>query len=377
MNDDAQLVARFNADEQSEEAWVAGVSSEAAANSNSNIASSPSLSTGGVNLGFPLLDSFPVLNQLSAMRRGMMGRWARGDDQSIEAVEEVANAGGFRTPLRKRSNLFLTLNPDVPSPPPDGGGGGDPPSTPPPSNGGMNRAGFPLSSGRLGCYCKNGQPPMYKVNDYIVTTMTPIDNGAAAVTTDNIDYRCYTPTFSVVQLPSAGYDINQRIGRVIRSKALIIRGILEARVLPSKIGAGATGCYSPGRLRLVILYDKQANGALPSANNVFNYNGTNYDITALYNVDSKYRFIPLYDNTWTLGESYFGTGTAPKFGPVANNSIEVNIAIPLKNLKTVFNGGTGNIGDITTGSIVFCFLNTIDPYQKRYCLNSRLIFSDE
>lgn len=371
MNDDRELVARFNAEEQAEEAWVANVAAEPAVNSNSNVVSSPSLSTGGYNLGFPLLDSFPVLNQLQNMRQGMIGAWARGDDTSIQAVEDLAQAGGFPTPRRgTKRNLFERLNPEMVPPSP-------PSLPPPPSNGGSYRAGFPLSGGTLGCYCKNGQPPLYKINDYLATTMTAIDVAASAYTSDIIGYACYTPSFALIQMPSAGTDITQRVGRVIRNKALLIHGMVAARPNPSKVGVGATGCYMPGRLRLVILYDKQPNGALPGASQVFTYNSSEYDICAMYNVDSKYRFIPLYDNTWTLGETYFGSGTAPKFGPVANNSISFNISIPMKNLKTVFSGTTGVIGSITTGSIVFTFLNTQDPYQKYFMMNSRLIFSDE
>ena len=137
-----------------------------------------------------------------------------------------------------------------------------------------------------------------------------------------------------------------RIGRKIFMRSLQIRG--DVSLTDTTAGKGAV-------FRMVIVYDKQANGSAPTWANIMtsqNIAGTTAsDVYAMVNLDNRDRFVILRDKLYVPGEIDATAGQSYAIGP---GVIILNEYIPLK-LETIYNAGTaGTIGDITSGSL-YCF----------------------
>lgn len=173
-----------------------------------------------------------------------------------------------------------------------------------------------------------------------------------------------TTTGSIVQLgtPSAaatllnglaqGTTATTRLGRRITMKSIYI--LWEGNMAATSVGA------SP--LRLLIVYDKQANATAPVATDVLQTDAI-FDAS---NLSNSHRFVTLCDE---IVESV-GTG-----GPQAwFRKIYKKI-----NLQTEFNtGSAGTIGDIQTGSVyAFCWQSGgIITAVPTSTLKTRIRYSD-
>lgn len=116
-----------------------------------------------------------------------------------------------------------------------------------------------------------------------------------------------------------------RIGRRIRMESLLLRIALGAAV-------ATTGC-SP--FRILIVFDKQSNGAAPLATDIL----TQDNITGAMNLANSRRFVTILDHI------------EKDFGPQSSGSIFINRYKKFK-LDVEFNGGVaGTIADINTGSV--------------------------
>lgn len=122
-----------------------------------------------------------------------------------------------------------------------------------------------------------------------------------------------------------GTDATTRIGRKIRIKSLLIRW--KANLQPTSVGG------SP--IRLMCVYDKQTNGAAPTAATILLADA----FLSPNNLDNRDRFVTLFDII-----------TDPL--SVAGD-VEIGGTLFKKlDLETMFNSGTaGTVADITTGSI--------------------------
>ena len=115
-----------------------------------------------------------------------------------------------------------------------------------------------------------------------------------------------------------------RIGRKILMKSVLVQGLLATN----------TG----NSARVLIVYDRQPNGALPAATDVL----TSNTIMAAQNLDNRDRFLILadimpYDQVENISN------------PSANSGFGYKRYIKC-NLETIYSGNAGTIADIMSGS---------------------------
>lgn len=161
-----------------------------------------------------------------------------------------------------------------------------------------------------------------------------------------------------------------RIGSKTRMKSLQIRGTITQR---------ATAVEA--LLRMIIVYDKQANGAFPLLSTILEtreQNGTQSNtIYSCMKTESRDRFEIIKDETWRSPSVTYAAGVqtnGPNY-PGVDNEFEFNHFIKLKSRKSTYSASTGDIGDITTGSLFIIFIGSQDNvWQCNW--TSRLRFYD-
>lgn len=146
----------------------------------------------------------------------------------------------------------------------------------------------------------------------------------------------------------AGSQNFNRIGRKIQMKSLQIRGAF--------LSTDTTTLDTV--MRLVVVYDKQANGAAPTwANIVTSQNiagATASTVFDMINLDNRDRFEIIRDQMYTIAAK---DSTATQAFSGSPTIVCVNDFIRLGKRETVFNAGTaGTIGDITSGSLYVFFI---------------------
>jgi len=146
----------------------------------------------------------------------------------------------------------------------------------------------------------------------------------------------------------AGSQNFQRIGRKVNMKSLQIRGVLY----PADLTTNAE------LTRMIVVYDKQANGAAPTFANVVssqNIAGTVSSLaTDMINLDNRDRFEIIRDKVFSFGFGDATSGFAPCPG-----SFEINEFIRLADRPVIFNAGTaGTVGDIQSGSLYIFWIST-------------------
>lgn len=133
-----------------------------------------------------------------------------------------------------------------------------------------------------------------------------------------------------------GANDYQRIGNSIKMLRLGIRGC----ILPSTENV-AVDIYND--VRMLVIYDKQANGAAPILAQILTYPT---DVNSPRHPDYTDRYVTLADKSFLIynkaGQYYNG------------NKFRLNIK---KTLKTQFGGDGNTIADITHGSIYVIFLS--------------------
>ena len=148
-----------------------------------------------------------------------------------------------------------------------------------------------------------------------------------------------------------GAGNNQRIGNKVSLKALRMKGQIINL-------ATAVQTYA----RLLVVYDKQPNGALPTYATVMqtrdNAGAASNTAFSDPNFDNKERFTILRDTTFVLPSvtNTVGVLTNVGFDQGTKNDINifnVDMYIKLKGLHTAYTGATAGIADISTGSLFF------------------------
>jgi len=137
-----------------------------------------------------------------------------------------------------------------------------------------------------------------------------------------------------------GSDSTTRIGRQIQMKSLQFRfAVGVAQATGGTYPAGAIA----GHVRVLVVYDQQANGAAPAGTDIL-VNATTYGPTSPMNLNNRERFKVLSDKIVLLD-------------PQGPGSQMVKVYKKLY-LPVIFNAGNaGTIGDIQTGSI-YVYLST-------------------
>lgn len=144
----------------------------------------------------------------------------------------------------------------------------------------------------------------------------------------------------------AGSQNYQRIGRKINLKSLQIHG--KINVADNNVAAGVT-------VRLLIVFDKQSNGAAPTYSDIIKSQSitpaTSSTVFDMVNLDNRDRFEIIRDLYYTLGGIDTTATQTWAASPLLTN---VNLYIKLGNRETVYNAGTaGSVGDIQSGALYF------------------------
>lgn len=136
-----------------------------------------------------------------------------------------------------------------------------------------------------------------------------------------------TWTITCINDVQQGTSAITRVGRKILMKSVLVQGFVKI-----------TGDAMP---RIVIIYDRQSNGAAPAATDIF----TSNTLMAAQNLDNRDRFIVLADifpgdDSENLVGNQGGFYGWKRF-------IKMN-------LETIYSGNAGTIADITSGSLLIC-----------------------
>jgi len=134
---------------------------------------------------------------------------------------------------------------------------------------------------------------------------------------------------SAINLIQAGSGFYQRIGTKIFIKSIEITGCVEQ---------GATATYMAYG-RYLIVYDRQANGAYPTLQNILQDNDGNLTFNSGVNMQNRSRFSIIRDKRFCID---------------AGSGLQVPIKEYCKGLwECEYGTSTGLIGDVRTGAIYF------------------------
>lgn len=138
-----------------------------------------------------------------------------------------------------------------------------------------------------------------------------------------------------------GTQQGQRVGNRIRLKRAV------GRVNFSQSGAAAT--LAPNSVRLLVVLDKQPNGAAPSYTQLFTNTTAGEEYLSAINVDGEKRYKVLYDKLFTL-QVHGGSTNTPE-----EKTVRINI--PLHKVITVYNGTGSTVAAVNTNALHFMYLS--------------------
>lgn len=173
------------------------------------------------------------------------------------------------------------------------------------------------------------KPKFKRQNAMIIPRVTPeLKWNDVQTLTALLPFGGWTAGQNLSNLIPGGGSTN-RIGRKVNWTKLNMRSTFNLDQGSNPTG----GCC----IRQVVVFDKQANGAAPTALSVFAFD----DFTSQMNLDNRDRFVILMD-TITTGLSL---GNMYNVQTVQNRRF---------NCETIYNAGTaGTVADINTGSIYY------------------------
>jgi len=157
-----------------------------------------------------------------------------------------------------------------------------------------------------------------------------------------------------------GQDYNNRIGRKIINKSLLIRiHIIPVNTVPSPTGDAA---------RFLIVYDSQTNGVSPSPSDIIdsgNYlRGINLNNRERFRIIKDW-IVPLSPNAYSGGVLTGGVPTSRMLK-----------AFKRLNLDTIFNGTGATIGSIATGSLILLYDCPLAAGGYQFNMYSRVRYQD-
>ena len=125
------------------------------------------------------------------------------------------------------------------------------------------------------------------------------------------------------------------------------------------------------RMRLVVILDKQCNGAVPVTTDVFSAGGSPNTVDQMRNLDQTHRFKTLYDKTFVIRQDPSGAAEQ------AAVSIPFYKVLKLR-LPIQYDATTGGIADLVTNNIVFYWTcdHTEATTGMNLIMNTRLKFWD-
>lgn len=137
-----------------------------------------------------------------------------------------------------------------------------------------------------------------------------------------------TWTINCLNDVAQGTSATTRLGRKILMKSVLVQGTL-------------TNTTAQGRI--LIVYDRQTNGAAPAATDVL----TSNTIMAVQNLDNRDRFIILAD-IWPYAQDETLCGEVSGAGSAGPMGYKRYIKC---NLETIYGGNAGSVADINSGGL--------------------------
>lgn len=172
-----------------------------------------------------------------------------------------------------------------------------------------------------------------------------------------------TAVFTLLNGIAVGDDITNRDGRRVHLKSLFIRGFV-----------GPEDSNTTFQLaRLLVVYDKQANGGTPVTTDVLN----TATATAPMNLNNRERFKVILDRQYVMG--HYDVASAAPAAPIAASPTchSVYLWKPLRE-DTIYNTTTGVISAIATGSLWMITIgSSVAGQGSIFQLSIRLRFVDE
>jgi hypothetical protein len=150
---------------------------------------------------------------------------------------------------------------------------------------------------------------------------------------------------------SQGTGPNNRIGRRVQLHSILVRGavlLLTDTTDPSPFD----------RIRIMLVQDKQTNGALPTVAEVVD----NPTIDGFNNVDNSLRFKVLYNKTFTLNStsSYQDTSSSRMYPSPCTRSVNFNIKFKKRKPVISYGSTTGALSEMESNSFFFIVFSEQD-----------------
>jgi len=184
-----------------------------------------------------------------------------------------------------------------------------------------------------------------------------------------------TATFDVLNLPVEGASFYNRIGRKILMRSVHITGMLKT----TNNGAGNIAEY----LRIMLVYDRQTNGAAPAIADVLaDYDqagNTTTDAYSKMNMNNVERFLILRDHRVQIPDN--GVSALERSEAAIMNydsQANINWFVKLTDLETHFKASAGSVGDIATGALYLITFGPVASATAGYSIiyNARLRYHD-
>jgi len=182
-----------------------------------------------------------------------------------------------------------------------------------------------------------------------------------------------TPQFTTLNIINNGAQDHNRLGDSVKNKSLYMTGFIRP------LRTIAASDY----VRIMVIYDRQPNGAIPTIGSVLasvdNSGAITSTATDHTNISKRSRYQvlcdirqPLYAQTVTAGVLTNNAYNAPL------DSINISKYLKLHGLVTEYEGSAGTVADITTGSLHLLTLGTVAAASEGYELRAsfRLRFDE-
>lgn len=156
-----------------------------------------------------------------------------------------------------------------------------------------------------------------------------------------------------------GFGENQRTGKVVTWRNIAVRGSVEGN-------ADSVCVIDPGLILIMLIYDKQFNGATPTAADILQYGvgptvppAANYNPSSCFlNMKNAERFVVLRRYMKTLAVWEKDGGQQGYAGSPSVDTIDWNLDVEL---QTMYNGTGAGVANMTSGAIILCATADVAP----------------
>ncbi len=156
-----------------------------------------------------------------------------------------------------------------------------------------------------------------------------------------------TGTVTLVNSCDVGAQYTHRIGRKIYMDSVSIRGTIKPIDAVGN-GANSTSTYC----RVMLIWDKQPNGALASVNDILSVANS----ISFQNLDNRDRFKVLMNKNFITGPLFVDTTATQTWAIDTTPSRYIDYYKSLRKKKwrlhTIFDGTGGGVADISTGALL-------------------------